>query len=41
MTTLEEIKKAVSTELRKRYPDYEVYGADTVDGYEGRLFLFM
>lgn len=39
MTTLEEIKKAVSAELKKRYPDYEVYGVDTVDGYERPSFF--
>jgi len=31
--TLKEIKKAVNSALKERYPDTKIYGADTVEGY--------
>lgn len=37
--TLKEIKKAVSTALKTKYPDMKVYGADTVEGYDRPSFF--
>ena len=31
--TLKEIKKAVNSALKERYPDRKIYGADTIEGY--------
>ncbi len=37
--TLKDIKKAVNTALKKKYPDIKVYGADTVEGYTKPSFF--
>lgn len=37
--TLKEIKKAVNAALKKSYPDYKIYGADTIEGYEKPCFF--
>lgn len=37
--TLEEIKKAVNSALKKQFPEYKVYGADTVEGYTRPSFF--
>lgn len=39
MTTLKEIKKAVVTALKKAYPNHNVYGADTIEGYKKPSFF--
>ena len=39
--TLKEIKKAVNSALKERYPDTKIYGADTVEGYMRPSFLCM
>ena len=31
--TLKEIKKAVNSALKEKYPDVKIYGADTIEGY--------
>ena len=31
--TLKEIKKAVNSALKERFPDMKIYGADTIEGY--------
>lgn len=31
--TLKEIKRALKTALKRKYPDHKIYGADTVEGY--------
>ena len=37
--TLKEIKKAVNSALKERYPDMKIYGADTVEGYTRPSFF--
>ena len=37
--TLKEIKKAVNSALREKYPDMKIYGADTVEGYTRPSFF--
>lgn len=37
--TLKEIKKAVNAALKKAYPDYKIYGTDTIEGYERPCFF--
>lgn len=37
--TLKEIKKAVNSTLKERYPDMKIYGADTVEGYTRPSFF--
>lgn len=37
--TLKEIKKAVNSALKKRYPEYKIYGADTIEGYTRPSFF--
>lgn len=39
MTTLKEIKKAVTAVLKKAYPENKVYGVDTTEGYEKPSFF--
>lgn len=37
--TLKEIKKAVNSALKERFPDMKIYGADTVEGYTRPSFF--
>ena len=37
--TLKEIKKAVNSALKERYPDMKIYGADTIEGYTRPSFF--
>lgn len=37
--TLKEIKKAVNSALKEKYPDMKIYGADTVEGYTRPSFF--
>lgn len=37
--TLKEIKKAVNSALKEKYPDTKIYGADTVEGYTRPSFF--
>jgi hypothetical protein len=37
--TLKEIKKAVNSALKERYPEYKIYGADTIEGYTRPSFF--
>ena len=37
--TLKDIKKAVNAALREKYPEYKIYGADTVEGYTRPSFF--
>jgi len=37
--TLKEIKKAVNSALKEKYPDVKIYGADTVEGYTRPSFF--
>lgn len=39
MPSLKEIKKAVSSALKKLYPKVNIYGADTVEGYSKPCFF--
>lgn len=39
MTTLKDIKKAVNAALKEKYPEMDVYGADTVEGYAKPSFF--
>lgn len=39
--TLKEIKKAVNSALKERYPEYKIYGADTIEGYTRPSFLYI
>lgn len=37
--TLKEIKKAVNSALKEKYPNMKIYGADTVEGYTRPSFF--
>ena len=37
--TLKEIKKAVNSALKEKYPDIKIYGADTIEGYTRPSFF--
>lgn len=37
--TLKNIKKAVNTALKEKFPDHKIYGADTVEGYTRPSFF--
>lgn len=37
--TLKEIKKAVNSALKEKYPEMKIYGADTVEGYTRPSFF--
>lgn len=37
--TLKDIKKAVNTALKEKFPDFKIYGADTVEGYTRPSFF--
>lgn len=37
--TLKDIKKAVNSALKEKYPDMKIYGADTVEGYTRPSFF--
>lgn len=37
--TLKEIKKAVNSALKEKYPNIKIYGADTVEGYTRPSFF--
>ena len=37
--TLKEIKKAVNSALKERYPEFKIYGADTIEGYTRPSFF--
>ena len=39
MTTLKEIRKAVSTALKQAYPQNKIYGVDTLEGYKKPSFF--
>ena len=39
MTTLNDIKEAVNCTLKQIYPEYKIYGADTIEGYRRPSFF--
>lgn len=39
--TLKEIKKAVNSALKEKYPGVNIYGADTIEGYVRPSFLYI